>query len=327
MTAEPDIVDADIVDADIVDAEIVDAEIVTPAEPIKEDEVARRRRVLFDWAVVIVVALLVAFLVRTFVLAHFVVDGTSMASTLHDDDRVFVNKLSYRLHDPNRGDVVVLHQISGTSERDLIKRVIALPGETIEVRNCQVFVDGRILEEPYLDEEVLASGSCGGDVAPTSVPEDHVYVMGDNRAGSQDSRALGPIDEDDLVGRAFVVFWPGRTHSGCDGFGVQPEVGRRAAVSGLRPHPTCDRATGKAGSLDGGGSGARPLPPHPRRQPHGDPSSASMASTITSTWSLKMPSMPIRTTGRMRCSNCRSQPKHTRSKRWNSVVSPPVQSV
>ncbi len=193
---------------DIVDAEIVDAEIVTPAEPIKEDEVARRRRVLLDWAVVIVVALLVAFLVRTFVLAHFVVDGTSMASTLHDDDRVFVNKLSYRLHDPNRGDVVVLHQISGTSERDLIKRVIALPGETIEVRNCQVFVDGRTLEEPYLDDEVLATGNCGGDVAPTSVPEDHVYVMGDNRAGSQDSRALGPIAEDDLVGRAFVVFWP-----------------------------------------------------------------------------------------------------------------------
>jgi signal peptidase I len=174
----------------------------------KEDEAARRRRVLFDWFIVIIVALLVAFLVRTFVLAHFVVDGTSMATTLHDDDRVFVNKLSYRLHDPNRGDVVVLHQITGASERDLIKRVIALPGETIEVRNCQVFVDGRALDEPYLDEAATVTGQCGGDVAATSVPEEHVYVMGDNRAGSQDSRALGPIAEDDLVGRAFVVFWP-----------------------------------------------------------------------------------------------------------------------
>ena len=103
----------------------------------------RRRRALIDWVVVIGVALLVAFLVRTFVLAHFVVDGTSMATTLHDGDRVFVNKLSYRLHDPNRGDVVVLHQISGASERDLIKRVIALPGETIEIRSCQVLIDGR----------------------------------------------------------------------------------------------------------------------------------------------------------------------------------------
>ena len=165
-------------------------------------------RALLDWVVVIAVALLVAFLVRTFVLAHFVVDGTSMVTTLHDDDRVFVNKLSYRLHDPNRGDVVVLHQISGASERDLIKRVIALPGETIEVRSCQVLIDGQPLEEPYLDPEVVQPGNCGGELAPVTVPDDHVFVMGDNRGGSQDSRALGPIDEDDLVGRAFVVFWP-----------------------------------------------------------------------------------------------------------------------
>ena len=121
---------------------------------------------------------------------------------------MFVNKLSYRLHDPNRGDVVVLHQITGTSERDLIKRVIALPGETIEMRSCQVSSTGTVLDEPYLDPEVVTPGNCGGDVSPTSVPDDHVFVMGDNRAGSQDSRALGPIAEDDLVGRAFVVFWP-----------------------------------------------------------------------------------------------------------------------
>ena len=168
----------------------------------------RRRRALLDWVIVIAVALLVAFLVRTFVLAHFVVDGTSMATTLADDDRVFVNKLSYRLHDPNRGDVVVLHQLSGASERDLIKRVIALPGETIEIRSCQVLIDGRLLEEPYLDPAVVQPGNCGRDLAPVTIPEDHVFVMGDNRPGSQDSRDLGPIPEDELVGRAFVVFWP-----------------------------------------------------------------------------------------------------------------------
>ncbi|MGH9272069.1 MAG: signal peptidase I [Ilumatobacteraceae bacterium] len=171
----------------------------------------KRRRAFVDWAIVIGVALLVAFVVRTFVLAHFVVDGTSMANTLFDDDRVFVNKLSYRLHDPNRGDIVVLHQLNGTSERDLIKRVIALPGETIEVRSCQVLIDGRLLEEPYLDPEVVQPGNCGGDLAPVTVPEEHVFVMGDNRGGSQDSRTLGTISEGDLVGRAFVVFWP-RNH-------------------------------------------------------------------------------------------------------------------
>jgi len=168
----------------------------------------RRRKALIDWVVVIGVALFVAFLVRTFVLAHFVVDGVSMTSTLQDEDRVFVNKLSYRLHDPNRGDVVVLHQLNGTSERDLIKRVIGLPGESLQYQDCQVLIDGRVLDEPYLDPEALMPGSCGRDVGLVDIPDDHVFVMGDNRGGSMDSRDLGPINDDELVGRAFVVFWP-----------------------------------------------------------------------------------------------------------------------
>jgi len=185
-----------------------------PVEPPDEpsDDTSRFPpgvRAFFDWIVVIAVALLVAFVVRTFVIAHFVVEGESMYSTLDTGDRVFVNKLSYRMHDPNRGDVVVLHQITGASERDLIKRVIGLPGETVEVRNCNVLIDGRVLNEPYLDPEVVTPTDCGGDYSLQGVvPDDHVFVMGDNRGGSQDSRAIGPISEDDLVGRAFVVFWP-----------------------------------------------------------------------------------------------------------------------
>jgi signal peptidase I len=167
-----------------------------------------RARAVFDWVVVIGVALLVAFLVRTFVLAHFVVDGVSMASTLHDDDRVFVNKLSYRLHDPNRGDVVVLHQLNGASERDLIKRVIGLPGEEVSFEECVVYIDGVVLQEPYLDPAATTPGTCGRNMTPLVVPDDSVFVMGDNRGGSMDSRDLGPIEDDDLVGRAFVVFWP-----------------------------------------------------------------------------------------------------------------------
>jgi signal peptidase I len=195
-------------DADDVAVDIDDAD---DGEDETGPSLARRRaRGLIDWIVVIGVALLVAFLVRTFVLAHFVVDGHSMDTTLHDGDRVFVNKLSYRLHDPNRGDVVVLHELEGASHRsrDLIKRVIALEGETIEVRNCIVLIDGAELVEPYLDPEVINSGGCGAEFGPEEVPDDHVFVMGDNRGGSQDSRAIGFIDEDDIVGRAFVVFWP-----------------------------------------------------------------------------------------------------------------------
>jgi signal peptidase I len=180
-----------------------------PQPVVDKSALPASARAFVDWVIVIAVALLVAFVVRTFVLAHFVVEGESMYSTLETGDRVFVNKLSYRLHDPNRGDVVVLHQITGASERDLIKRVIGLPGETVEVRNCTVLIDGRVLNEPYLDPEVVTPTDCGGDYSLNGpVPDDHVFVMGDNRGGSQDSRVIGPIHEDDLVGRAFVVFWP-----------------------------------------------------------------------------------------------------------------------
>lgn len=168
----------------------------------------RGAKAFFDWALVVVIALVVALGVRTFLLAHFVVEGSSMYSTLETGDRVFVNKVSYRLHDPNRGDVVVLHEIRGTTERDLIKRVIAVGGEEIEMRSCEVRIGGQLLLEPYLDPTVVTPGNCGGDFGPIIVPDGTVFVMGDNRAGSQDSRALGPIVLDDIVGRAFVVFWP-----------------------------------------------------------------------------------------------------------------------
>ncbi len=168
----------------------------------------RGAKALFDWALVVAIALGVALFVRGFVLAHFVVEGSSMYSTLTTGDRVFVNKLSYRFGEPSRGEVVVLHEIRGTAERDLIKRVIALPGEEIEVRSCEVRIDGRLLVEPYLDPTVVTPGNCGGDFGPLEIPAETVFVMGDNRAGSQDSRALGPIPVDDIVGRAFVVFWP-----------------------------------------------------------------------------------------------------------------------
>ena len=172
-------------------------------------------RAFIDWVVVVGVALFVAIMVRTFLLAHFVVEGESMLSTLHSGDRVFVNKLSYRLHDPRRGDVVVLHELTGASERDLIKRVIALEGESIEIRNCEVFIDEnpndvappKKLVEPYLDPQVVA-GTSWCEFGPQLVPDDSVFVMGDNRPGSSDSRTLGPIPIDDIVGRAFVVFWP-----------------------------------------------------------------------------------------------------------------------
>lgn len=179
----------------------------TPAAPAK----ARKKGNVFtEWFIVIAVAISAALLVRSFVLQQFAVSGHSMDTTLHHGDRVLVNKLSYRMHDPNRGDVVVLKTIEFAGERDLIKRVVALPGETVEYRSCVLFIDGRELVEPYLDPQIVSPTSCGEDQSPVVVPEEHVFVLGDNRAGSKDSRDinLGPISYEDIIGRAFVVIWP-----------------------------------------------------------------------------------------------------------------------
>ena len=171
----------------------------------------RKRNSLLEWVIVIAVAMTSALVVRAFVIQQFAVDGTSMMTTLHDGDRVLVNKLSYRLHDPNRGDVVVLKTIEGVGERDLIKRVVGLPGETISIRELRV--QGR--RQGASTSRTWTRGSSPRPrAAPTSATPwsstKHVFVMGDNRGGSKDSRdsQVGQIAYGDLVGRAFVVIWP-----------------------------------------------------------------------------------------------------------------------
>ena len=170
-----------------------------------------KRSGLVEWIVVVVVAISSALLVRAYVLQQFAVEGTSMLTTLHPSDRVLVNKLSYHLHDPRRGDVVVLKRIeSNAQERDLIKRVVALPGETIEYRSCQLFINGSLINEPYLDPQIVSANRCGADQPPVKIEPKHVFVMGDNRGGSLDSRddSVGQVDYSNLIGRAFVVMWP-----------------------------------------------------------------------------------------------------------------------
>ena len=176
------------------------------AEPRKH-----KRSGLAEWIIVVVVAISSALLVRAYVLQQFAVEGTSMLNTLHPSDRVLVNKLSYRLHDPRRGDVVVLKRIeTNAQERDLIKRVVALPGETIEYHSCQLFINGLLVTEPYLDPQIVSKNRCGADQPAVVVQPKHVFVMGDNRAGSLDSRdsSVGQIAYSNLIGRAFVVMWP-----------------------------------------------------------------------------------------------------------------------
>jgi signal peptidase I len=171
----------------------------------------RRRKMnpLVEWVVVVVVAISSALLVRAYVVQQFAVDGESMLSTLQDGDRVLVNRLSYRLHDPRRGDVVVLQRFDAVSEeRDLIKRIIALPGESVEFRACTVYINGVPLIEPYIDPVVQARDGCGSDQTALLVPDNMVFVLGDHRGRSSDSRAFGPVAEGMLIGRAFVIIWP-----------------------------------------------------------------------------------------------------------------------
>jgi len=173
--------------------------------PADEPSGKSRSRGLLEWGAVVVGALVVALVIKTFLLQAFYIPSSSMTPTLGVGDRVLVNKLSYDLHDVNRGDLVVFErpESEGGETRDLIKRVIGLPGETVEGQNGQVLVDGRALEEPYLE-----GGAATGDFEPVEVPDGQVFVMGDNRGDSRDSRFFGPVDQSDIVGRAFLRVWP-----------------------------------------------------------------------------------------------------------------------
>jgi signal peptidase I len=184
------------------------------AQPDEPDEQAskskRRLRSAIEWVFVIGGALVVALVIRTFLLQAFWIPTASMEETLQEGDRVLVNKLSYDLHDVNRGDIIVFERPPNGSDghpeddiKDLIKRVVALPGETIEARDGVVYIDGRLLDEPYLADDMPTN-----ELPPTEVPEGHVFVMGDNRTNSSDSRVFGPIDEDLIVGRAWLRIWP-----------------------------------------------------------------------------------------------------------------------
>ncbi|MEM7142305.1 MAG: signal peptidase I [Actinomycetota bacterium] len=175
-------------------------------------------RTLIEWAAVAVGALAVALLIKAFLLQAFYIPSPSMEPTLREDDRVLVNKLSYRIGDVQRGDVIVFErppsEINAQTD-DFIKRVIGLEGETVSFSDGRVFIDGQALVEDYTAGDPTQHNAIipGCDNVPASsdtcvVPDGHVFVLGDNRMHSRDSRFFGPVDEDTIVGRAFIKVWP-----------------------------------------------------------------------------------------------------------------------
>jgi signal peptidase I len=174
-------------------------------------------RTTMEWIGVAIGALIVALLIKAFLLQAFYIPSASMEPTLREDDRVLVNKLSYRIGDVQRGDVIVFEKPEGAGGTidDFIKRAIGLPGETVSFEEGNVFIDGMELSESYVNEVPTKAGSiingCANSPAVANtclVPDGMIFVLGDNRDHSQDSRFFGPIDEDAIVGRAFIKVWP-----------------------------------------------------------------------------------------------------------------------
>lgn len=173
----------------------------------------KQKNEVFAWFRAIGIAILVVIVIRTFVLGNYIVDGPSMMPTLHNGDRLIVNKINYRFSQPKRFDVVIFH---ATEKDDYVKRVIGLPGDTIRYANDQLYVNNKPVDEPFLKaaKARMLSGqltwdfTLNGLTGETKVPEGKLWVMGDNRQNSVDSRIFGFVDENQVVGKVDLRYWP-----------------------------------------------------------------------------------------------------------------------
>lgn len=159
-----------------------------------------KRSVTRELLVLIVVALVLAFLIRTFVFESYQVEGTSMLNTVHNGDRVLVSKLAFRLGQPHTGEVIVFKSPVSPGQ-DWIKRVIGVPGETVSVKHNVVYLNGKRYPEPFLTYRKSVN------IPPLKVPPGYVWVEGDNRPHSFDSRSFGFLPEANVRGRAILVWW------------------------------------------------------------------------------------------------------------------------
>ncbi|MFP7477661.1 signal peptidase I [Terribacillus saccharophilus] len=176
---------------------------------------AKQKNEWLDWLKALIIAVIIAVVVRMFLFAPIVVDGPSMQPTLHDNDFMIVNKISYRFGEPDRKDIIVFH---ATESKDYIKRVIGVPGDHVEMVDDTLYINGEVVDEPYLESEKAAledGGNLTNDFTLEDlpgnyeeIPEGYVLVLGDNRRNSTDSRYIGLIPEDQIVGKVQLTFWP-----------------------------------------------------------------------------------------------------------------------
>jgi signal peptidase I len=168
---------------------------------------ARGRNRAFRWTVEVVVivaaAFVLALLVQQFVVKPFAIPSPSMEPTLVEGDRVLVNRLVYHFRSPERGDVMVFHPPGRPGSDPFIKRIVAVGGDTIAVRDGLLWVNGVAQDEPFIKEHPIV-----GDFPETMVPVGFVWAMGDNRNNSGDSRVFGPVSVKEIMGEAFAIYWP-----------------------------------------------------------------------------------------------------------------------
>jgi len=173
-----------------------------PSLPPKPSTGRKMLRALRELLETVLPALLIALLINVFVGQATRVEGQSMEPNLHTDQRLVVEKMSYRFHGPQRFDVVVL-QAPKQGDELLIKRVIGLPGETVDFQDGNVYINGELLDEPF-----VTSDTRPGHDSSVTIPPLHVLVLGDNRNHSNDSRSFGPVPIENIVGRAWLSYWP-----------------------------------------------------------------------------------------------------------------------
>jgi signal peptidase I len=176
------------------------------AEPEEQDASEHPLRAVLEWLAVVIGALTAALLIKVFLFQAFFIPSESMVPTLEVGDRVLVNKLAYSIGDVERGDIIVFDKpdsLPDTGIDEFIKRVVGVAGDTLVSRDGVVFVNGEPLDESYLPEGTPTDG-----LDEITIPEGYVFVMGDNRTNSQDSRVFGPVPVDDIVGEAFLRVWP-----------------------------------------------------------------------------------------------------------------------
>lgn len=175
----------------------------TPAKTVKSET--------WEWIKALVIAGVLVIIIRWFLFSPFIVSGDSMRPNFFDGERLIVNKIVYDIRSPKRGEVIVFHAPEG---KDYIKRVIALPGETVKVTGDKVFINGQEIDQPFIKEAIEQANKEGKayntspNFSETKVPDGEVFAMGDNRPNSKDSRIIGPVPYNKIVGRAEVIFWP-----------------------------------------------------------------------------------------------------------------------